>query len=189
DSLTESTNSEAFLFHNPWSIPEFTVIRPVTLSRSSRPSRPRRLSNSSLNSSYHTMEQQSPTIISSQTASHNPYNANFYDPLNYHQYLIQNHSSREAFCFLSSRSSYLNENEVIEDNSLPSERNSSENECEQQQNQLCEECYLCLEPLELRGGRMIINPGCGHSIHMKCYIEYTKYFKEQCTLCKRDFGN
>ncbi|CAI2185881.1 9482_t:CDS:1 [Funneliformis geosporum] len=219
-SLTESTNSEAFLFHNPWSIPEFTpsyVIRPA-FSRSSRPSRPtrhtqsstpptnaireyyniipfqnsysnnnnnpssRRLSNSS-------MEQQSPAIISSQTASHNSYNNNFHDPLNYHQYLIQNHTSREAFCLLSNRSSYLNENEVFEDDSFSSERNSNENECEIQQKQQSEECYLCLEPLELRGGRMIINPGCGHLIHMKCYLEYTKYFKQQCTLCKKDFGN
>ena len=58
-----------------------------------------------------------------------------------------------------------------------------------QEKQKVDECYLCLESLELRGGRMIINPGCGHLLHMKCYLEYIKYFKEQCTLCKKDFGS
>ncbi|CAG8625319.1 9917_t:CDS:2 [Cetraspora pellucida] len=52
-----------------------------------------------------------------------------------------------------------------------------------------EECLLCLESLEIRGGRMIINPGCGHSLHMKCYLEYIKRFKDICSVCRKSFAS
>lgn len=49
------------------------------------------------------------------------------------------------------------------------------------------ECFICLEKLELRGGRMILNPGCGHLMHMNCYLEYIKKCKNSCAICARNF--
>ncbi|RHZ62427.1 hypothetical protein Glove_340g39 [Diversispora epigaea] len=49
------------------------------------------------------------------------------------------------------------------------------------------ECFICLESLELRGGRMILNPGCGHLMHMKCYLEYIRKCKNSCAICARKF--
>ena len=159
------------------------------LARSSR----RRLSNSS----YHSIDHQQPTTSNQSTSNDITMENNFHDPFNHHRYLAQNHSSRETFCFLSSKlQSNLNDDDNDENDYdySSSERNfhnsyEYEGECEQQEQQKVEECYLCLESLEFRGGRMIINPGCGHLLHMKCYLEYIKYFKEQCTLCKKDFGS
>ncbi|GBC15240.2 hypothetical protein GLOIN_2v1509363 [Rhizophagus irregularis DAOM 181602=DAOM 197198] len=124
-----------------------------------RSSTRRRLSNSS----YHSIDQYS----NNNNSSNDIIESNFHDPFNHRRYLIQNHSSQ-------TRSNYEFEYEQEE---------------VKQEKQKVDECYLCLESLELRGGRMIINPGCGHLLHMKCYLEYIKYFKEQCTLCKKDFGS
>ncbi|GBB87864.1 hypothetical protein RclHR1_14360003 [Rhizophagus clarus] len=165
-------------------IREYFNIIPIFHDSSNLPhsSSRRRLSNSS----YHSI-------------NHHPNNSsndiNFHDPFNHRRYLIQNHSSREAFCFLSKLPSDFNDdNDESEDSSSSSEIRSNNNyefdydQEEKHDQQKVDECYLCLESLELRGGRMIINPGCGHLLHMKCYLDYIKYFKEQCTLCKKDFG-
>ncbi|CAG8475951.1 6513_t:CDS:1 [Acaulospora colombiana] len=50
-----------------------------------------------------------------------------------------------------------------------------------------EECFICIEPLELRGGRMILNPGCGHLMHMKCYMEYINKCTDSCAICSKKF--
>ncbi|RIA99222.1 hypothetical protein C1645_870104 [Glomus cerebriforme] len=171
DSFNSNINAIRDLYYNI--IPLFHDPHSTNLTRLS-------------NSSHHSIDQ--PSSLNQSTLYNDTTVEN--DPLNHSRYLIQNHSSREAYCFLSKLPSSLDDYDESKDfSSEKNSNNKSEYECEQQEQQNIDECYLCLEPLEFRGGRMIINPGCGHLLHMKCYLKYIKCFKEQCTLCKKDFGS
>ncbi|ORY49578.1 hypothetical protein BCR33DRAFT_713893 [Rhizoclosmatium globosum] len=50
-----------------------------------------------------------------------------------------------------------------------------------------EECAICLEILERRGGVPIVNPGCGHDLHLQCLVDYQNSGKETCPSCRKEF--
>ncbi|KAI9202993.1 uncharacterized protein BJ171DRAFT_157778 [Polychytrium aggregatum] len=48
-------------------------------------------------------------------------------------------------------------------------------------------CPICLEDLESRGGLPIINPGCGHSLHLDCFRRaYTRVPNPTCSICRSE---
>ena len=47
------------------------------------------------------------------------------------------------------------------------------------------DCSICLEQLERRGGLPIINPGCGHSVHLACQRTHLlTHPNATCSLCR-----
>ncbi|KAJ3059081.1 hypothetical protein HDU98_004912 [Podochytrium sp. JEL0797] len=52
---------------------------------------------------------------------------------------------------------------------------------------MAEECAICLEDLERRGGVPIVNPGCGHDLHVSCLISYQNNGKTNCPTCRKEF--
>ncbi|KAI8608654.1 hypothetical protein BC830DRAFT_1222731 [Chytriomyces sp. MP71] len=55
-----------------------------------------------------------------------------------------------------------------------------------------EECAICLDELQHRGGVAILNmatpTGCGHSLHLSCFTAYSSQKKATCPVCRQPFN-
>ncbi|KAI9023226.1 hypothetical protein DFJ74DRAFT_77067 [Hyaloraphidium curvatum] len=50
-------------------------------------------------------------------------------------------------------------------------------------------CSICLQDLERRGGRPIINPGCGHELHLACFHQLLQANPAAaCPVCRKPLG-
>ncbi|KAI8836512.1 hypothetical protein BJ741DRAFT_189007 [Chytriomyces cf. hyalinus JEL632] len=50
-----------------------------------------------------------------------------------------------------------------------------------------EECAICLEVLMRRGGTPIMNPGCGHELHLPCLLQAQSRGISACPVCRKQF--
>ncbi|RKO87395.1 hypothetical protein BDK51DRAFT_26769 [Blyttiomyces helicus] len=49
-------------------------------------------------------------------------------------------------------------------------------------------CPICLNPLQLRGGVPLINPGCGHELHVSCFTSLQRSnIAPKCLICRKPY--